>query len=900
MKKPLLTIATIAAAITLLNADTITWTGLAGTYAWTDAANWDLNRTPNETDDVVIDGAAVTADGNQRIPKSLTLLNNASYSIGAEIWFGNEGVLAPEIYGGTVRGTLVASQYANSSLTISDTAIIDTATGNNGFWQNGASYLNFVDGNSRAASFTYNSSLPGPGTDPWWFFCHSKDGAQTSSSPCIRYNGEVIDLATYADNFTSTENGDGTVTLSMLAVGGWRVGSVTNGAIVDNDDPTLTKKTTLSVTATKKSGNSFATVRIGWASQDYGDEISSWPQGSLSMLTDVLAATSTLNHDMVFAPGKYYVRAFVTYEESSQEVTFASAPLVIVARSHDYGGFDNVYEWIGTDNNLSDAANWEFTSGGATSTPASAPVAGTDIRWFGDGSTYSAAAFDAYSTDRFVGANVSVAGDFNAYGDLVFSNATVSVWMIVLKNGHVAVNLYGSHIYVSRTDAGSFGLYDAMYQGMINFSSGKAASYTARNSINASNKADVYSSLISNGYVTMDGAEVDQTAWDENFTTSIADGRLTISYNPLVMDNVLGTTSVSNIKDTSATASVEVVKIGTGVVLKFAYGTTEPTDQQLLADGDYDEYTYPDTVKSREMVGLTKGSTYYYRFGLLDTSNNEVLVSVGGSFVAKEYDAVWSDGAWEDGLSATLTDASARILFLSDYNASGGELASPLKVVSNATVRISTLINGTEPVVLCNGRLVTSRPTDLAAAPYSKYPNGPGLRFVNFIHNEPTNGVVHGACAYTFRYDAEVWARPSNSDIYSDLFGAGRFLIDGAEVTAEAAAAVLSIIDNPGETEGTGTVTLTTIDNLPQSTATGWSINRGAYIRLSTNTRGGRVVIADSTDVKIDLNGYNLKVSTLTVNGEKKKGEFNKDNLSILTGSGSLTVGGPGFSVFVR
>ena len=45
---------------------------------------------------------------------------------------------------------------------------------------------------------------------------------------------------------------------------------------------------------------------------------------------------------------------------------------------------------------------------------------------------------------------------------------------------------------------------------------------------------------------------------------------------------------------------------------------------------------------------------------------------------------------------------------------------------------------------------------------------------------------------------------------------------------------------------------------------------------------------------------FNLKVSSLFVNGEKKKGEFTAANLSILTGEGSLIVGGPGFAIIIR
>ena len=141
MKKPLLMIATFTAATTLLNAGTYTWTGGAGTSDYATAGNWNVGGSPatiapSETDSVVIDGTNVTVNGNYRIPSYLTLLNGASWSIGGEIQFGNNGVEHPVIYGGTVSGTLVASQYALSTLTISDAAIIDTGSGNNGFWQN--------------------------------------------------------------------------------------------------------------------------------------------------------------------------------------------------------------------------------------------------------------------------------------------------------------------------------------------------------------------------------------------------------------------------------------------------------------------------------------------------------------------------------------------------------------------------------------------------------------------------------------------------------------------------------------------------------------------------------------------------------------------------------------------
>jgi hypothetical protein len=83
---------------------------------------------------------------------------------------------------------------------------------------------------------------------------------------------------------------------------------------------------------------------------------------------------------------------------------------------------------------------------------------------------------------------------------------------------------------------------------------------------------------------------------------------------------------------------------------------------------------------------------------------------------------------------------------------------------------------------------------------------------------------------------------------------------------------------------------------------TDWTIQTGARVKLTQNTRIGALDIPDATtDVKIDLNGYELKVSSLTIAGEKKKGEFTAATLSgILTGEGKLSVVGSGFTVTIR
>ena len=231
-------------------ADTYTWTGAAdpADNLWSTAANWNVNDAPaeyapGEPDDVVIDGAAVTYTGSGRIPSSLSLQNGASLTFTGEIQYGNNGVEHPIIYGGTVSGTLVAAQYKESTLTISDATIIDTGTGYNGFYQNTGSYLNFVDGAARAAKFTYQTSIT---ADPYWFFSNS-------ATPFIRYDDQILSQAAFNENFQYVHNQDGTTTLSMKTLAGWRLGHLTVGDVSDGS-------VSVSVTATKNSGDASATA----------------------------------------------------------------------------------------------------------------------------------------------------------------------------------------------------------------------------------------------------------------------------------------------------------------------------------------------------------------------------------------------------------------------------------------------------------------------------------------------------------------------------------------------------------------------------------------------------------------------------------------------------------------
>ena len=865
-----------AAFITTSHAETKTWDGGANTTVWGDANNWNPDGVPGQADSVEIDGVSVTHNGNL-VVSSVKLTGGATVTASGEL--KSEGNAVEPVYnGGVVSCTLLA--LITGPVTISDAEIKNSGTGHaNGFYQAGSHYLNFVDGAKRGAAYTFNANL---GNDPYSLFVNR-------TNPLIRYKGEAMSKADFDDNFEFKNNGDGTITLYMRASTGWHVGSpaVENIATVSEGK----KSATVSAVATKvvETAPDAPYCYVAFDTVDHGSDFANWPAATRAEATlsdGVISASIEFNSGVT-----YYARVFASYTMGDVTEIASSSAVEFRTADVDYGDLTNVYEYIGTDNDLTKVSNWMLDGNPA----ALVPTEGTDIRWFGSRGNYAKGSFKAYSNDRFVGTTMGIDGDFEAWGDISFSNSTINARMIVLKNGDITVNLYGSTVYVLRTDAGQFGFYDKSYAKMINFISGKASSYTGRNSFNATDKASVYSSLIENGKVVLDGATINASTWADNFVVSIADGRVTISYDPAVVANVLGATSVSNIKDTSATASVEVQKIETGAVLKFAYGTTEPTDSELIADGDY-EAAVADSVASRGMTGLTKGATYYYRFGIMRTSDNSIVASAGGSFVAKEFDAVYRNGAWEDNVSVPLNVGANRILFASDYDAGEAEMASPNKVVDGAKLTMNTLVIGYSPTLLHNGWIFATRPGDLGAAPYSLHPPYAD-KFIDFVHDAPANGVVYRASCYSFRYEAEGWVRPTDETIYDYLFGSGKFLVNGERVSSGSAIGMIALTDDTANSR----IYLHTVDDASLiAGSSAWTFQPGARVKLSKKENIASVAIPDATDVSINLNGNILRIGNLTVGGEKVSGTFTSTDLPYLSGSGTLIAGGNGLAIVIR
>ncbi|MBR3087052.1 MAG: hypothetical protein IKH04_11700 [Kiritimatiellae bacterium] len=850
------TLATMLGAFAL-NADTITWTGGAGNGDYATAGNWDLGRAPAETDDVVIAGAAVTVNGNYRIPASLTLQNGGSWSIGGEIQFGNSGVEHPAIYGGTVSGTLVAAQYAGSTLTISDAAIIDTGSGNNGFWQNTGSYLNFVDGSARAASFTYQSSIA---ANPFWFFSNP-----AANTPYIRYNGQAIDEATFNTHFAYTDNGDGTTTISMKSIDGWGLGAPSAGD-VQNGEVEVT------VAVTKYSGGD-ATVYFVQGTRDYGETFSSWPTATEG---ETVSATATVHDTLALGEGYNFIRAFLLY--NGEYTASAAVTKRVMAACGDYGDLADVYEYVGEDNNLGDAANW-LKDGEET---AAAPVAGTDTRWFGKNANYSGI-LAITDKDHFDGATLALSGDCNVSSDVVFSNSTVSIATIVLTDP-VVFSLHGTALTTTRTDQW-FGVYppgtyqNAADKTFVNFLPGKASSFTFVGSNNGvTDAASAKSVLVAPGYIVLDGAAITDEQWETHFAVDASGSAVTISYDPVVSDNRISAVNATSTADT-ATLTATISAIDAEASIYVACDTGAVTEANIVAKGEVVAVSGGVATKVASLP--SSGALYHYAFAIV--KDGAVAAFKAGTFFASAFDYVYLNGAWQGGEPATL-NTTASVLILDALNNAINDLAVANTVVSNAAVTSTGTLVGNGTMQVYSSQIRNAKLGDAGAV----CGTWGGATYMNLV-SVSGEGVIRPACSYAFNA-AEEW----RDDAYKLLFDDERIHLNGAKVDQATYEAHFTLVENgPTGNETTpSSLTLTYWEPFPASNGTtDWTVMAGARIRLDANASIGELAIPASSNVKIDLGGRTLKVQALTIDGVKYTGSHTSSTLGILTGAGTLEVG---------
>ena len=861
--KKLLTIA-IAAIAGQLFADTITWTGGAGTYGWGNAGNWDLNRVPGETDDVVIDGnITVSRGGNNLVISSLTLRNGASVEAVNELK-SEGGATSPVYTGGKVSCSLVA--LITGPVTISDAEIANNGTAHNaGFWHAGG-YLNFVDGTEGSAKYTFQTSLS---SNPYSTFF-------SGANPLIRYKDQVINEAMFNTHFTYTDNNDGTTTLSLKSVDGWELGVLAVGDVED-------RQVEVSVTATKYSG-SDATVYFVQGTRDYGETFANWPTATEG---ETVSATGEVSDTLTLEDGYNYIRAFLLY--NGEYSATAAVAKRIMAPYGDYGELTDVYEYIGEDNNLGNAANWAKDK----SAPATeAPTAGTDIRWFGKNAYYSGS-LAITAKDYFDGATLALSGDCNVSSDVVFSNTVISIATIVVSSP-VVFSLYGSDMTTTRNDQW-LGVYPpGTYTGsstktFVNFLSGKASSFTfTDNAINISGADSAKSVLVTPGYLKLDGAAIADSDWDAFFSVEVSGKTVKITYDPVVDENKISSVAFSDVTATSATLTASIFSIADGASVIVACDTAEITEANIIAKGE--TVIVNEGVATKAVTSLVSGNVYSFAFAIVQ--DNEVKAFKSGLFFASDFDYVYMNGAWQGSEPATLNSTDS-MLFLDAYNNAINDIAVANNVVSNAAITSTGTLVGNGTMQVYSSRISNNKLGDVGAV----CGTWGGSTYMNFV-SLSGNGVVYPACSYTFNA-AEEW----KNNAYSLLFDAERIHLNGAKVDQATYELNFTLVQNR-ETGNEGTpYNLTVTYWEPVWTGvpkTDWTIQTGARVKLTKNTRIGALDIPDASDVKIDLNGYELKVSSLTIAGEKKKGEFTAANLSILTGEGGLVVGGPGFSIVVR
>ena len=870
--KKLLTIA-LAAITGGLFAATVTWDGDANDNWWGTASNWSGDALPTSNDEVSIDNnITVNANANVTLPVTLKLGDGTTVLIeNNELQFSG----ACTISGGSVTANLLAAQAASSSITISDCQLTNKSSGHvKGFWRNDdTAHVNFVPGISGSATYTFQTTL---------IENNSVYGTFVNiTNPLIKYNGaNIASEDEFNELFAITSDAEaGTTTLSLKALEGWKVAAPTLGAVANGE-------VSVTYTATRYSGGN-ATVVIGCAASDLGSEITAWA-GKATEAATSMTDTTTGSTAITLAAGYNYIRVFVTYDG-----TTVASPAVSVRNLvyGDYGDLTGVYEYIGTDNDLTKASNW-VKDGQATET---APTAGTDIRWFGYNAMLNVTAFPLYSTDHFVGATIALADsgnhDSNLNGDVIFENANVTLSTVVVQSDPHVISLKNAHFATTRAPDGVAGFYATVPEKGINFVSGFPSSFSfGADAGDVHDAATVKSQLVDSGKITLDSSTIGAEIWMSYFSVDIVGTTVTVSYSPTVAENRIDEVFASS-TSTSATLTAIIGTQETGTLVKFAYGTSVPTDADVL-NGTI--MTVTDGKATVSENGLTDLTVYHYTFAIVDSGSTEILASKSGLFVASDFAYVYMNGAWQGGAPAT-TDTADSMLIMSDYNSGTVDWTIANKTVRGAFLGTGTL-KGQGPITLYSAQLSNVRNNDYGNCPYGYW--SVTAPFIDF-RSESGNGVVYAADTYSF------YTTKTDREIFDGLITTGA-MIQTNGVTV-AGTDDFTITENgtstPAENVTLRNVTLTWFEPFPAVTpGSVWTVKDGARVKLTENVKLDSLTV-EGTGAVIDLNGHTLKVpaNALTVNGEViEKGTYTGETLPTGFTNGTVEVLSPGLVLVFR
>ncbi|MBO4710176.1 MAG: hypothetical protein J5727_10415 [Kiritimatiellae bacterium] len=521
---------------------------------------------------------------------------------------------------------------------------------------------------------------------------------------------------------------------------------------------------------------------------------------------------------------------------------------------------------------------------------------------FNGGEMTVAGVFTSNAGDIYNGGAIVATGEFHPLDKLAVTGTVITCSLYAPQGADRVATFAGGGLVCTSAS------FDGFYQNAgvyIDIPSNSMAAFTMP--VAASS---VYSAYFSNGKFRFAGETVSVEDFESIINVQTVDGSHSRFSLARATDWKLGALSATSVSASAATVSTVVEATGDGAFTVYvACDTDTITEGNVIAKGE--AVTESNGVYYKTFSPLDENTAYNYAFAIV--TNGAVAAFKSASFVASDYEYIYMDGAWLNGAAANLgKNATAEggpdsALIVGTLTVTGQEICPSKKKLKDAVVSANTIVLGeaadfpTAAMELCNSVYVNNKVADLVGpAPYGVYACPRAMNFTS----ASGNGVVKRGDAYTCYATEEQCAA-----VYANLFANEKIRLNGAAVDEDAFRA--SFTTNAVDTDKTIAVNEETVP-LKQLTITywepvwtgvpkaDWTVQPGARVKLTKDTRIGALTVADSTDVKIDLNGYNLKVVSLTVDGEKKRGEFTKDTLSILTGEGSLTVSGPGFAIIIR
>ena len=341
-----------------------------------DGGTMDYKNNETNPDQVRLDGTLFLRNGGQLLCNQLTRASaSARVVIGTGVTYevaGTVGADASDMYQqmeggtlyigdefqakngnvytgtGTISCNVFSPQSAGSVVTFNGPNLIMRTESHYGFWQSGATYIDVPVGST--SKFTIYSGFKTADE------VYSRTFGSNATNPRYRYNGAVIDRATFDTLFTVEDHGEAIDGDSNYADFYLTPTSVVYPSFVSGTPAvTLVSDTEATVTATVDvAGSPVGELLLCWGMADGGHDTNAWDNvRSLGTATD----SQTISESISLVRGnKYYVALAAATEDIVVWASFArNAVFALVEPGAPY----NVWKATVSDDSR-DAGNWSL------------------------------------------------------------------------------------------------------------------------------------------------------------------------------------------------------------------------------------------------------------------------------------------------------------------------------------------------------------------------------------------------------------------------------------------------------------------------------------------------------------------------------------------------------------